>query len=145
VARSPRPGPAPVARNTSDGSFPAIPSHAAKFALMVRPKSLRVASIQTESNFLDKDGNLAKAVPLIEEAARKGAVLVLLPELFGGYVYSSKLLWASAEKIPEGKTTQFLCSEAKRLKIHIGATVFEADGEHFYNTFVLAGAWIIHF
>ena len=106
---------------------------------MLRPSSLRVAAIQTESDFLDKDGNIARAKPLIEEAAREGAVLVLLPEMFAGYVYSCDLMWGAAETLSEGKISRFLCSEAKRLHIHLGASLLEANGEHFYNTFILAG------
>ncbi len=107
--------------------------------MVERPLLLRVAAIQTNSNYLDKEGNLARVRPLIEEAANKGAQLVLLPEMIAGYAYSSEIIWGSAELIPSGVTSQFISSEAKRLQIHLGTTILEAKGEHFYNTFVLAG------
>jgi hypothetical protein len=100
---------------------------------------LKVAAIQTNSNYWDKEGNLEKVRPLLEEAAAKGAQLVLLPEMVAGYAYSFDIIWGSAELIPNGITSQFICSEAKRLQIHLGTTILEAKGEHFYNTFILAG------
>jgi predicted amidohydrolase len=73
-----------------------------------RPLSLRLAAIQTRSIYWDKEGNLARIRPLLEEAASKGAQLVLLPEMVAGYAYSFDIIWGGAELIPSGVTSQFI-------------------------------------
>ena len=103
-----------------------------------RPKSIRCAAVQTGQQYWDKEGNIARAAPLIKEAASKGAKLILLPELFAGYAYTSSF-WETAERIPEGQSCRFLCELAATLQVHVGACILEADGEHFFNTFILAG------
>lgn len=99
---------------------------------------LRVAAIQMncEPGMVRK--NLDHAEALVDQAARRGAKLVLLPELMpSGYVLTEEL-WNYAETI-SGSSVQWLLRMAKYHNIFLGFTFLEAKGEDFYNTFVLGG------
>lgn len=90
-----------------------------------------------------KDENLKKAVRMTEEAASKGAKIVVLPELFAGpyfcIVPKNKNAFKLAETIP-GPTSQSLSALAKRLKIVlVGGSIYEeADGKR-YNASCVFG------
>lgn len=77
-------------------------------------------------------------MPYIEEAARQGARLAVLPEMYlSGYI-PGKEIWDSPE--PEGgPAEQWLASTSKRPGIYMGAGLAQADGEDFYDTFVIMG------
>jgi predicted amidohydrolase len=79
--------------------------------------------------------NLGKAERLIDEAAKKGAQIVCLPELFNSLYFPQEQKSKSlAERIPD-ETTVTLSGVAKRNKIVlIGGSIYEkADGKY-YNT-----------
>lgn len=85
------------------------------------------------------DENLKKALDFIDEAAKKGADIVVLPELFLGPYFCQKKDDTSAfertETLP-GPTTKVLSEAAKKHKIVlIGGSIFEkgSDGKN-YNT-----------
>jgi N-carbamoylputrescine amidase len=101
----------------------------------VRP--CRVAAVQMESRPGDIAGNLGKAEAHIVHAAREKAELVLLPELMASGYQTSPMMWDDAEAIG-GPLTRWLCGTARRLRIHLGTSLIEASGGHFYNTFLLA-------
>jgi predicted amidohydrolase len=85
----------------------------------------------------DPAGNLTRALSFVEEAAGLGAQLILLPELMPtGYLFSDEL-WDAAEPT-QGLTARWLREQARRLGVHLGTSFLEADGEDFFNTFVLA-------
>jgi len=84
----------------------------------------------------DIDGNLKRASEFAEKAAARGAKLVLYPEFMPTGSYLSFDTWDSAEP-SNGKTVQWLKSTSGRLHVWVGAGFFEADGEDFYDTFVL--------
>jgi N-carbamoylputrescine amidase len=101
------------------------------------PIVLRVGGVQVCSENGQIEANLARALPFVEDAASRGARLVLLPEFLPtGYVYTSAI-WDAAEP-REGPTVKWLKYHAQRLSIYLGTSYLEADGEDFYNTFVLA-------
>lgn len=100
-------------------------------------RSLRVAAVQVASHDGAALENLARAETWVAEAARRGAELVLCPELLAaGYVYDESL-WSSAEP-RGGPTEQWLVRLAQMHRIYLGASYLEADGDDFYNTFTLA-------
>ena len=80
--------------------------------------ALRVAAVQMVSADT-VEASLAQARPLVEDAARQGAGLVLLPEYFGlmGARGTDKL--AVAERDGDGVQQRFLAGLAKRLGIVI--------------------------
>lgn len=103
----------------------------------MEPRCLRVAAVQMVSAIRAVDSNLKRATHLVEEAARAGATLVLLPELFSvGYCLCERA-WDFAE--PEGgRTETWLCDTASRLGVYVGGCYILASGEDFYIVFALA-------
>ncbi len=101
-------------------------------------RTLRVAAVQMASQNGRVEANLERATRFVDQAAEKGARLVLLPEFMPtGYVYTAAI-WDGAET-GEGPTVRWLRENAQRLGVWIGTSFLEADGEHFFNTFVLTG------
>ncbi len=99
-------------------------------------RALAVAAIQMASENGAVEKNLARATALVEEAAARGARLVVLPEFMPtGYIYS-KEIWDAAEP-REGATMRWLRETSRRLGIWLGTSYLEAEGEDFYNSFVL--------
>lgn len=99
-------------------------------------RALRIAIVQMRSLDHDIDGNLKRATEFAEEATAQGAKLVLYPEFMPTGSYLSFDTWDSAEP-SNGKTVQWLKSTSGRLHIWVGAGFFEANGDDFYDTFVL--------
>jgi N-carbamoylputrescine amidase len=100
-------------------------------------KHLRIGVVQMDCRVGDVQGNLAHAGELVETAHQQGAQMVLFPELMpSGYALTEEI-WDYAEPF-SGPTVAWLTYTAKRLKLYLGTTFLEADGEDFYNTFALA-------
>ncbi|KAF1709250.1 hypothetical protein CSC70_10520 [Pseudoxanthomonas kalamensis DSM 18571] len=102
------------------------------------PETLTVAAIQLDCRLGDRDGNLAKAAAHLEDAARRGARLVLLPEMMPGGYALSEAIWDTAEPL-DGPTTRWMRALSKRLGLYIGTSFLEVENEDFYNAFVLTG------
>jgi len=86
----------------------------------------------------DDRANLAKADTLIRDAARQGARLVLLPELFAaGYTYDRRL-HDHAEPVG-GRITQWLLRRSRQLGVWIGAGIVEQAAAQVFDTFLLTG------
>ncbi len=99
-------------------------------------RTLRVAAVQMISETGRIADNLRRATGFVEEASRRGAKLILLPEFMPpGYCWR-KEIWNGAEP-REGPTVKWLKETSKRLGIWLGTSYLEADGKDFYNTFVL--------
>lgn len=104
----------------------------------VNSRTLRVAAIQMTSRLGMVRENMARAAPLIEQAAQKGARLIVLPEMcMTGYTIT-KQVWDMAEPAG-GPIEQWLTATSKRLGVYIGAGLVGAEGEDFYNTYLVAG------
>ena len=90
----------------------------------------------------DPDANLARAARHVQTAARRGATLVCLPELFRSLYFCQSEdhdNFALAEPIP-GPTTETLGALARKLAITIVASVFERRAPGLYhNTAVVLG------
>src|SRR5215213_3401335 len=75
----------------------------------------------------DRESNLAKAETAIAAAAKQGAQVVCLPELFTGYYFCQKedaALFDLAEPIP-GPSTERLGAAAKANKVVVVGSLFE--------------------
>jgi len=104
--------------------------------LEAKVKNLRVAVVQMESKNGNIVSNLNHATEFINQAAAKGAELILLPELMStGYIFSTAI-WDAAE-CKNGPTEKWMKSSSARLGVWLGTSYLEADGEDFFNTFVL--------
>ena len=91
----------------------------------------------------DPDRNFQHAIDLVNEAARKGAQIVCLPELFQTQYFCQRedaALFDLAEAIP-GPTTTKLTEVAKQLKVVLIASLFEKRAPGVYhNTAVMIDA-----
>lgn len=100
-----------------------------------------VACVQMEPRVGQKHENVAKSLRYIEEAAKNGAALVVLPELANtGYVFADRdEAFALAENLPNGETVQTWADAARRLGVHIVAGIAEREGNGLYNSAVFVG------
>jgi N-carbamoylputrescine amidase len=83
----------------------------------------------------DPRGNLEKALVKVSEAARAGARIVCLPELFRSRYFCQRedpAVFDLAEPVP-GPTTQALAEQARRHRIAIVAPVFERRAAGLYH------------
>jgi N-carbamoylputrescine amidase len=97
-------------------------------------KNLSVALVQQACG-AGRDANLAESIRHIREAAKRGAELVLLPELhLGPYFCQTEdtTMFDLAETIP-GRTTEELGLLAKELEIVIVASLFERRAPGLYH------------
>ncbi len=108
---------------------------------MARSPALPVALIQM-SCVADPARNVQIALSHVAQAARGGAKLVCLPELFRSLYFCQKQdykCFQLAEPIP-GPTTQLLSAAAKKHKITLVSSLFEKrTGGLYHNTAVVFG------
>ena len=108
---------------------------------MARSSALPVALIQM-SCVADPARNVQTALSHVAQAARGGAKLVCLPELFRSLYFCQKQdykCFQLAEPIP-GPTTQLLSAAAKKHKITLVSSLFEKrTGGLYHNTAVVFG------
>ncbi len=84
-----------------------------------------------------RDANLERAGRHLEVAARRGADLALLPEIFT-CPYRLDAFQPNAEPIPDGPTCAFLRAAARRHGMYlVGGSIPERVGDDFYNTATL--------
>ncbi len=99
-------------------------------------RTIRVAAAQMISENGRVTANLYRATSLIEHAKQQGAQLVLLPEFMSTGYYLGENIWDAAES-SVGPTVTWLKQNSRRLGLWLGTSFLEADGDDFYNTFVL--------
>jgi len=101
---------------------------------------IRVAAVQMQPAFRDRDGNLARCLDLIRTAAGEGATLIVLPECaLSGYAFSSL---AEAEPFCEtipGPGTDTIVETCQRLNVHVVIGMLERSGRGCHNAAVLLG------
>ncbi|HET9911308.1 MAG TPA: carbon-nitrogen hydrolase family protein [Anaerolineales bacterium] len=79
---------------------------------------------------------LARAENLVTQAARAGAQLIALPELFNtGYAYRDEN-FAQAETA-DGPTAQWMKQTSARLGVHLAGSLLLRDGQDIYNALLL--------
>src|SRR5690349_18756244 len=79
--------------------------------------------------------NLDKAILKIKEAAKQGAQIICLQELFNGPYFcqsNTEIHFKRAEAIP-GATTEALGKVAKELGVVVVASLYENDNNTYYN------------
>jgi N-carbamoylputrescine amidase len=89
-------------------------------------KTFTIAAVQMRIA-PDREANLAKAEEAISAAAKRGAQVVCLPELFGGYYFCQKedaALFDIAEPIP-GPSSDRLAAAAKASGVTVVGSIFE--------------------
>ena len=103
---------------------------------MTKPRPLKVGLVQMSMG-VEPAENLARAVAGVREAARGGAAVVVLPELFRSRYFCQSedaALFALAESVP-GPSTETLAALAAELEITLVASLFEKRAPGlFHNT-----------
>ncbi|WP_164102840.1 nitrilase family protein [Candidatus Laterigemmans baculatus] len=116
-------------------------------------QNIRAAAVQFQHVNGDKRANLATMQAFIEQASRQGVQMLVFPECcVTGYWFlrnaSPEQLAELSEPVPDGPTTQWLCEQADRRGMLIGAGLIERDSEgRLYNSYIVAlpgGAWHCH-
>jgi predicted amidohydrolase len=102
---------------------------------------IKVAAIQMEPRIGDKEYNVNRQLQLIGEAAKQGALLMVLPELgTTGYIFNTRDEVAEvAEAVPNGQTCQAWMDACRKGGVYLCAGIAERDGEKFYNSAALIG------
>ena len=103
--------------------------------------AITVAALQLALGSDDEAANIAAVSALVEEAAAKGAQLILPPELFSGPYFcreEDEALFALARPTLQHPSVIAMQALAAKLKVTIPTSFFERDGHHYYNTL----AWI---
>ncbi|MFC3214119.1 N-carbamoylputrescine amidase [Novosphingobium panipatense] len=104
---------------------------------------ITVAALQLALGSADEAENIAAVSTLVEEAAAKGAQIVLPPELFSGPYFckiEDEALFAHARPTAEHPSVIAMKALAAKLKIAIPTSFFERDGHHYYNTLAMIDA-----
>jgi hypothetical protein len=99
-------------------------------------RTITVAAVQMDANPGTVPDRLAKAAVLVSAAARDGAQLVVLPELFNtgyGYYNTNHQL---AEHL-DGMTSSWMQKTSARLGIHLAGSLLLLDGDEVYNAMLL--------
>ena len=103
---------------------------------------LTVAALQLPLGSWDEAQNIAAVSALVEEAAAKGAQLILPPELFSSPYFCREEkddFFALAKPLAEHPSVIAMQALAARLKVAIPTSFFERDGHHYYNTLAMIG------
>jgi N-carbamoylputrescine amidase len=106
------------------------------------PRTITVAAIQT-SYGSDMDANIAKTARFIEEAAGKGAQVVLPSELFQGPYFCTtqdERWFKTAYPALEHPCVLALQPLAEKLGVVIPVSIYEKDGPAYYNSIVIVDA-----
>lgn len=104
--------------------------------------TLTVAALQLALGRADEAENIAAVAALVEEAAARGAKVILPPELFSGPYFCSvedEALFALARPTSEHPSVIAMQALAAKLKVTIPTSFFERDGHHYYNTLAMIG------
>ena len=99
-----------------------------------------VAALQLALNSGDEAENIAAVSALVEDAAGRGAQIVLPPELFSGPYFckvEEEELFALARPTREHPSVIAMQTLAKKLGVAIPTSFFERDGHHYYNTLAM--------
>lgn len=103
---------------------------------------IRVAAVQMQCSTV-REENLLKAEKAVREAAKNGANIVLLPELFEREYFCQQRrydYYAFAEPTEENKAVQMAKRLAKELNVVIPVSFYEKDGNVLFNSVAVIDA-----
>src|SRR3954470_23240226 len=103
---------------------------------------ITVAAIQCAFSE-DMNENISRTESFIEQAAKKGAQVVLPPELLQGHYFCREEKdhhFDTAYPVATHPVVTRLSAVAKKLGVAIPASIFERDGQHFYNSLAMIDA-----
>lgn len=105
-------------------------------------RKITVAAIQMKCNGT-REENIERAVEFAEEAAKKGANVILLPELFEtNYFCQEKQYeyYKLALPVAENEAVKKLQKVAAAYQVVMPVSIYEREGNSFYNTVVMLDA-----
>ena len=91
----------------------------------------------------DINENITRTEGFIEQAAKKGAQVILPPELLQGQYFCREekdYHFDKAFQVATHPVVTRLSALAKKLGVAIPASIFERDGQHFYNSLAMIDA-----
>src|SRR3546814_7361446 len=97
---------------------------------------ITIAALQLALCSEDEAENIAAVAALVEQAAARGAQIILPPEFFSGpyfCVTEDEALFALARPVLEHPSVVAMRALAAKLKVTIPTSFFERDGHHYYN------------
>lgn len=103
---------------------------------------LTVAALQLPLGSADEAENIDAVAQLVEDAAARGAQVILPPELFSGPYFcqqEDEALFALARPVADHPSVIAMRKLAKKLGVAIPTSLFERDGHHYYNTLAMIG------
>jgi N-carbamoylputrescine amidase len=102
-------------------------------------RMVTVAAIQQKFTD-DLQENIAAVSARVEEAASKGAQIVLPSELFQGYYFCKTQReeeFARAYPVASDPSVRAMQNLAKKLKIYVPTSFYEKEGHHYYNSLAM--------
>ncbi|MDP4538384.1 nitrilase-related carbon-nitrogen hydrolase [Qipengyuania sp. DY56-A-20] len=105
-------------------------------------RTLTIAVLQLPLADPDEARNIAAVSALVEEAAGKGAQVILPPELFAGEYFcreEDEALFARACATATNPSVLAMQELAAKHRVAIPTSFFERDGHHYYNTLAMIG------
>ncbi len=102
--------------------------------------TITVAALQLALGSGDERENIAAVSALVEQAASRGARIVLPPELFSGPYFcqqEDEALFALARPTQDHPSVVAMQELARKLGVAIPTSFFERDGHHYYNTLAM--------
>jgi N-carbamoylputrescine amidase len=106
------------------------------------PRPVSVAAIQMSCEW-DVAGNIAKAEKLVREAARRGAQIILLPELFETpyfCVEQDPRHLSLASETQQNQAVRHFSSVARELGVVLPISFFERAGPAYFNSIAILDA-----
>jgi len=103
---------------------------------------LTVSALQLALGSDDEQDNIEAVSSLVEDAAGRGAQVILPPELFSGPYFcqqEDEALFALARPVADHPSVIAMRKLAKKLGVAIPTSFFERDGHHYYNTLAMIG------
>lgn len=105
-------------------------------------RKVTVAAVQMQCD-KSRDKNIEKAEKMVREAAKKGANVILLPELFENLYFCQEKrydYYALAESLWENKAVQSFQKLSKELNVVLPISFYEKDINTLYNTVAMIDA-----
>lgn len=106
------------------------------------PNTLKLGLVQMNSATKDRDGNVKKAMTLVDQAVDAGAELVVLPEFYNTEYFAQywDYSYVSYAEPADGYTITRAREKAAERSIHLVATIYEIEGPGlYYDTMFLIG------
>jgi predicted amidohydrolase len=93
---------------------------------------IKVAAVQLQAIPGERDINIKNCIEMVEESAKQGAELIVLPELWVSGYYLSKEQFQSLQEVSTGETVSIFQKLAKELKVILIVPFVEGENGNLY-------------